>query len=220
MKKLFTKFCNFLLLVFCLISVETFASRATNFSSLIKVMQPPQTITGTVKDQTGVSLPGVTVKVKDKSIGTVTNVNGRFTLDVPDGSNVLIISFIGYLSQEIILKGKTSLNITLMEDVSKLHEVVVVGYGSQSREKLTTSVAKLDARVLNTVPFTNVGTALEGTIPGLQVQSTGGGQPGAAPRIILRGGTSINNPNGAAPLYIVDGIIRPSGLKRHQFVGY
>src|SRR5690606_11661267 len=90
---------------------------------------------------------------------------------------------------------------------NKVDEVVVIGYGTQSRETLTTSISKLDKKVLENVPFANVASALQGTLPGVRVQSTSG-QPGAAPRVIVRGGTSINNPNGATPLYIVDGILR------------
>ncbi|GAB3904028.1 SusC/RagA family TonB-linked outer membrane protein [Mucilaginibacter boryungensis] len=214
MKKSFTKTNGFykkctgiLLLLFCLISTATFAAKPVNVTAL-----PPQTITGIVKDQNGNTLPGVTIKVKDKTVGTLTDATGKFKLTVPAGSHIIIVSFIGYIPQEIDINGRSAFDITLVDDVSKLKEVVVVGYGSQSREKLTTSVSKLDARVLNNVTYTNVGSALEGNISGLQVQSTGGGQPGASPRIVLRGGTSITNPNGASPLYIVDGIIRPNGL--------
>jgi TonB-linked SusC/RagA family outer membrane protein len=205
--KVFNKIsCCILLLLFCLMPTETYAARMADVSVL-----PPQTITGVVKDQTGNTLPGVSVKVKNKAIGTVTDVTGKFKLTVPDEDRVVVVSFIGYVSQEIDITGKSVLSITLLDDVSKLNEVVVVGYGTQSRQKLTTSIAKLDARVLNDVPYTNIGTALEGNIAGLQVQNLSG-QPGAAPRIILRGGTSINTPLNSTPLYIMDGIIRPNGL--------
>ena len=82
-----------------------------------------------------------------------------------------------------------------------MEEVVVIGYGSQSREKITTSVTKLDKEALKNVPYANAASALQGTASGVRVQSISG-QPGAEPRIIVRGGTSINNPNGATPLYL------------------
>lgn len=169
-------------------------------------------INGVVRDAKGTGIPGVTVTEKGKAATTVTDNNGNYSLTVSGNNAVLVFTSTGFKPQETAVGGKSEVSFTMDENVSKLDEVVVIGYGSQSRQKLTTSVAKLDTRVLENATFTHVGTALEGNIPGLQVQSNGGGQPGAAPRIILRGGTSINNPNGAAPLYIVDGVIRPNGL--------
>jgi TonB-linked SusC/RagA family outer membrane protein len=163
-------------------------------------------VKGLVTDEAGMPLVGVSVQVKDKNIGASTDVNGKFSMNVPEGS-VLIISFIGYITQEISMAGKTEISITLKENISKLTEVVVTGYSSQIRNTITTAVSKLDNRILENVPYQNLATALQGTLPGVRVQSTSG-QPGAAPRVIVRGGTSINNPNGAVPLYIVDGIIR------------
>jgi TonB-linked SusC/RagA family outer membrane protein len=176
-----------------------------------KVSLAPVDITGKVVDDKGQPLPGVTVRVKGTTIGATTDTEGKFKLSAPDGSNVLLVTFVGFVSQEVNTAGKAGITIILAEDVSKLTEVVVVGYGSQSREKLTTSVTKLDNRVLTDVPYTNIGYALEGNIAGLQVQNLSG-QPGSAPRIILRGGTSINTPLNSSPLYIMDGIIRPNGL--------
>lgn len=205
--KRFYKMCSrVLLFVFCLTCTETFAARLSNVAEL-----PPRTITGVVRDQTGTTLPGVSVSLKGTTIGTTTDISGKFKLNVPEGNHVIVVSFVGFATQEINIDAKSTLAITLLDDVSKLDEVVVVGYGSQSRVKLTTSITKLDARVLNDVPYTNIGNAFEGNVAGLQVQNLSG-QPGAAPRIILRGGTSINNPLGSSPLIIMDGIIRPNAL--------
>lgn len=213
MKKSFTqlnavnkKCISLLLLLLCFLSVEVFAA-----GPAIASVNPPKVITGVVKDESGNSLPGVSVSVKGKTIGTTTDANGKFSLSVPEGSRVVVVSIVGYNTQEIDITNKSTFNITLTDNTSKLNEVVVVGYGSQSREKLSTSVTKLDSRVLTDIPYTNIGNALQGNIAGLQVQNLSG-QPGAAPRIILRGGTSINNPLGSSPLYIVDGIIRPNQL--------
>lgn len=172
--------------------------------------QTSRQISGSVVDDRNEGLPGVNIQIKGTTTGTSTQANGSFTLSVPENSS-LIFSFIGYQSQEIPIGRNSTINIRLKADVAVLNEVVVTGYGTQSRETLTTSISKLDNKVLENASYTNVSAALQGAIPGLRVQ-TSSGEPGAASRIILRGGTSINNPNGAAPLYIVDGIIREAGL--------
>ena len=164
-------------------------------------------VSGTIKDSKGITLPGVSVVVKGTTIGTVTNAEGSFQLRIPDGAQTLVFSFVGMKPQEIEVAGRTTINVTLEEETIGVDEVVVIGYGKQSREVVTTSVSKLDTKVLANVTYANVGSALQGAVSGVRVQSTSG-QPGAAPRIIIRGGTSINNPNGAAPLYIIDGVIR------------
>lgn len=171
-----------------------------------------KTISGVVKDAGGKPLPGVTVNQKGSDVSSMTSEQGQYHIAVTGNDAVLVFSSTGYATQEVRVAQRTSIDIVLEENVSKLEEVVVIGYGSQSRQKMTTAVSKLDNKVLQNTTYTNVGSALQGNIPGLQVMSTGGGQPGVAPRIILRGGTSIQNPNGAAPLYIVDGVIRPNGL--------
>lgn len=151
-------------------------------------------------------IPFVTVIAKGTQNGINTDANGKYEIRATAGQS-LIFSFIGYKTQEIVLGSQSELNVTLEEDATTLNEVVAIGYGSQSRELTTTAISKLDNRVLDNVPFANAASALQGTISGVRVQSTSG-QPGAAPRVIVRGGTSINNPNGASPLYIVDGVIR------------
>ncbi|MBL7699889.1 MAG: SusC/RagA family TonB-linked outer membrane protein, partial [Chitinophagaceae bacterium] len=165
------------------------------------------TISGTVKDAKGAAIAGVSVGVKGTSVGTVTDDLGNFRLNAPASAGILVFSYVGYTSQEISVGGKQSVDAILEEDVSNLKGVVVVGYGTQSRETVTGSISKLDNKILQNVPFTNPASALQGALPGVRVQSISG-QPGAAPRVIVRGGTSINNPDGASPLYIVDGIIR------------
>ena len=165
------------------------------------------TVTGVVKSAEGESLPGVNVLIKGTAQGTITDLNGAFKLQAPENAT-LVFSFVGYLAEEMELNGQNTVEMILMPDIQQLSEIVVIGYGEQSRETLTTSVTKVDDKVLETVPFANAASALQGSVSGVRVQSTSG-QPGAAPRVIVRGGTSINNPNGAAPLYIVDGVIRP-----------
>jgi len=163
-----------------------------------------QTITGKVTDATGQGIPSTTVLVKGTKNGTSTSPSGTYSIKVNKGE-VLVFSLIGYLSQEITIQDQAVVNVKLLEDSKGLDEVVVVGYGTQSRRSVTSSISKLDKDVLANTPRSNAASALQGTVPGLQVV-TGSGQPGAAPAILLRGGASINSPG--APLVIVDGVIR------------
>lgn len=166
-----------------------------------------ESVNGTVKDSNGFFIPGVSVKHIPTNITTTTNEEGRFFIDIPKLDGTLSFSYVGMVTQEVSVSNKREINIVLNNTVSDLDEVVIVGYGKQSRETVTSSISKLDDSVLENIPFTNAASAMQGTLSGVQVQSTSG-QPGSAPRIIIRGGTSINNPNGASPMYIIDGIIR------------
>ncbi|MFB9864392.1 SusC/RagA family TonB-linked outer membrane protein [Rufibacter immobilis] len=150
-------------------------------------------------------LIGVSVVLKGKGQGMQTNVEGKFNLSAQVG-DVVQFTYMGYVSQELKVTEKSAaLEITLARTATKLDEVVVVGYGTQSRETITSSIAKVDKKVLESVPRANVASALQGTVSGVQVVNATG-QPGAAPSIRLRGGASINSPG--PPLVIVDGIIR------------
>lgn len=169
--------------------------------------QQSRKISGKVTDEKNEPLPGVNVQLKGTTTGSSTDVGGNYTIHVGGDDAHLIFSFIGYKSQEVPVGNGAVVDVKLAADISVLNEVVVVGYGTQSRETVTTSIAKLDTRVMQNVTYANPASALQGTIPGLRVQSTSG-QPGERPRVILRGGTSINNPNGSTPLYVVDGVIR------------
>ena len=163
-------------------------------------------VSGVVVDERGEPVIGVNISEKGTTNGTITDMDGRFSFKVGNNSS-LLVSYIGYDGQEISVRGKNQFNITLKENLQALDEVVVIGYGTQSRELLTTSVSKVDNKVLESVPYGNLASALQGSVSGVRVQSTSG-QPGEAPRIVVRGGTSIQNPDGAAPLYVVDGITR------------
>ena len=164
-------------------------------------------VSGTVSDKQSQPLPGVTVKVKGQTNGTVTDIDGKYTVATPTGSATLVFSYVGFTPKEIAVNSQSVINLTLDDDAAKLSEVVVVGYGSQSRATISTSISKLDSKVIETIPYANLTTAMQGTLPGVRVQTTTG-QPGAAARVIIRGGTSILNPNSAGPLYVVDGIQR------------
>lgn len=163
-------------------------------------------VKGKVLNESGETLPGVNIVAKGTNISAQTDFNGNFTIEVPDNVTTLIISYIGLEEQEILI-GNTPLTIILKEVGVQMNEVIVVGYGQQNRKTLSTSVSKLDKKVLENVPYSNVTQALQGNITGLVVR-TSSGQPGKASNILVRGGTSIDNPAGATPLYIVDGVIR------------
>ena len=174
------------------------------FSATISAQK--KTITGKITSGEGSPLPGVTVLIKGNNAGTQTNENGEFSINASP-NDVLVVSSTGYSQQEVKVGSSSTFNLTMKSDAGKLGEVVVVGYGTQSRTTLSTSVSKLDKKTLENVPFSNLTQALQGSVSGVRVQ-TSSGQPGVASNIIVRGGTSINNPNGATPLYIVDGVIR------------
>ncbi len=201
-----------ILLIACFMQVSaTVYSPGTSSrnNDLSPQVQQQRSVSGTVTDKNNQPLPGVTVVAKGTTTGTVTDADGAFSIIVPEGVEILQFSFVGMISQEISIAGRTTFTVVMEEAVTELEEVVAIGYGTQSRATLTTSVSTVDNKVLANIPYTNLGRALEGMASGVLVQSTSG-QPGAAPRIIIRGGTSINNLNGSAPLYIVDGVIRPN----------
>lgn len=164
-------------------------------------------VTGSIKDSNGETLPGVSVMAKGTSVGVTSNSSGNYSITVPKESSILIFSFLGMRTQEVELSGRNVVNVILTDNVESLKEVVVVGYGTQTRDVVTTSVSKLDNRVLENVTYANPAAALQGNIAGLRVQ-VGSGQPGQRPVIVLRGGTSINNPSGSSPLFVIDGVIR------------
>lgn len=159
-------------------------------------------ITGTVTDFEGVPLPGASIVVKGTTNGAQTDFDGNYSIEA-DADDTLMFSYIGYASQDIPIDNQTNINVVLEEDFATLDEVVVTGYGKQSRAKLTTSVAKLDTRILETSSRSNAATALQGTIAGLRVTNTTG-QPGSTPNIVLRGGTSFDG--SGSPLILIDGI--------------
>lgn len=167
---------------------------------------PAVRITGTVTDSTtGNPLVGVSIKVKNSTIGAVTNANGQFSLEVPEGA-ALIISYLGYTTKEIRVNGRTKLNISLASSTTGLNQLVVVGYGTQKKANLTGSVAAVSGDELAERPLPNVGAALQGLSPNLNIglSSPMGGEPGSSYNWNIRGLGSINGND--APLILVDGV--------------
>lgn len=163
------------------------------------------TIHGTVTDaKTGAPLPGVTVAVKGKSTGAQTDAQGAYRLQLPGGAQgTLVFSFIGYLSQEVPVNGRSTIDIQLAEDLKKLEEVVVVGYGAQKKKDVTGAIASINSKAIQEVSVTNPQQALQGRVAGIDVLINSN-KPGDEPRVRVRGNRSITAGND--PLYIVDGI--------------
>lgn len=182
-------------LLFCLL----------NTIAIVSTFAQERTVRGVVSSASDDSgIPGVTVVIKGSQNGTLTNVDGVYEINVSTGQT-LTFSFVGFKSQDVVVGAESQIDIKLEEDITALNEVVAIGYGTQSRQTMTTSISKLDSKVLQNVALSNPASALQGTVPGLRVINTSG-QPGSSPSILLRGGASINSPG--APLVVVDGIVR------------
>ena len=172
------------------------------------LQQTDKTITGKVVDDNGEPIIGANIIVENTSHGTVTDVNGNFTLNVAKDANIQI-TFIGYLSQTINTTGRTNFNITLQEDMQALEEVVVVGWGTQRKESLTGAVSTVNVdKTLESRPIVDVGRALQGSTPGLVVTTTSGSL-GGSPNIKIRGTVSTIGGGSGNPLILVDNVEVP-----------
>lgn len=171
------------------------------------VTQQNTKIKGKVTDSSGVPIIGANVTESGTSNGTITDVDGAFTLDVKAGAQ-LKISYIGYLSKMVLVDNKTFFSIQLSEDTQTLDEVVVVGYGTVRKADLSGSISVLDGKSFKDQPITQVTDAIQGRMSGVQVENSS--VPGGSVKIRVRGSNSINRSN--EPLYVVDGIVRESGL--------
>ncbi len=160
-------------------------------------------VSGVVRSaQDGMPLPGVNVYVKNTTVGTTTDLDGRFSVDAPSATDTLVFSFIGFVSQEVPIEGRSTLDISLREDNVALDEVVVVGYGTQVRRDITGSVSSVRTEDVAQLPISSVNQALAGRVPGVQV-ATESGRPGSGLTIRIRGGNSLQGNNN--PLYVIDG---------------
>lgn len=178
-----------------------FAAPDASVNKVVEINdQQKQTVKGTVKDANGDPIIGATVKVKGSTGGTVTDIDGKFTLDAPAGAE-LEVSSIGYLKQ--IVKAKGNIAIVLKDDSQTLDELVVVGYGVQKKENLTGAVASMNAEKLATRPVSSLSSALAGEMAGVTAVQTSGAPGGQNASITVRGQNSVN---AASPLVIVDGV--------------
>ncbi|GAB4029467.1 TonB-dependent receptor [Spirosoma gilvum] len=161
-------------------------------------------ITGKVlsaDDNTG--LPGVSVAVKGTTRGTTTDASGTYRINVPNGPAVLVFSAVGFVSQEVTVGNKSTVNLTLSTDTRALNEVVVVGYGTQKKSQTTGAISSITPKQITEQPITNIGQAMQGRVAGVDVAQSGS-RPGSVPTIRIRGRRSFNAGND--PLYVVDGI--------------
>lgn len=182
------------------ISVAPIVSGGTSTDRIQDVKQDI-TISGTVSDNDGNLLPGVNVMIKGTANGTITTVDGTYSIVAPE-DGILVFSYVGYLQEEIAIANQTRVNITLYPDIMALEEVVVVGYGTVRKSDLTGAVSKVDAGEINAYPTSSVLQSLSGRSAGVQVlQSTGA--PGAGLSVRIRGTNSIQGGN--EPLYVIDG---------------
>ena len=163
-----------------------------------------EVITGKVTNENGEALYAATIAIEGTNTGTTTDDKGNFSLKV-DSDAVLMVSYIGYVTQNIPVNGQTSLNIRLIEDATTLDEVVVIGYGSVRKSDVTGSVSSVKAEEIQAFPLLNAGQALQGRAAGVVVQTQNGGEPGANISIRVRGSSSLNA--SSDPLIVVDGFV-------------
>jgi len=159
-------------------------------------------LTGTVTDENGAGMPGVTIAKKGTSSGANSDVNGKYSIDVNPG-DVLVYSFVGYKSQEVKITNQSVLNIQLAVDAKSLEEIVVTGYGNQKKKDFLGSSASIKSATIQEMPVVSVESAMQGRMTGVQVQQSSG-QPGAGISIRVRGVTSIAGGN--EPLFVIDGV--------------
>ena len=174
----------------------------------VKTVKGKKQVSGVIVDTNGDPVIGANVVEKGTTNGTITDLDGKFTLEVNDNS-VLQVSYIGYNTQEVSANGKTSFSIKLGENTQTLDEVVVVGYGTMKKSDLTGSVTNVKAEKLLSKPVVNVGQALAGKASGVEIFENGG-TPDGKVRVRIRGNNSINSSN--EPLYVVDGVIGVSNI--------
>lgn len=193
---------SFIFLLVSLISFQAFSKNNLNQSNSSKTMADI-TVTGVVKDEQGETLPGVSVKLKGATTGRSTDVEGRFSISVPDNNAVLVFTYIGYTTLEVPVAGKTVLNVVLKSASTSLSEVVVIGYGTQTKAGVTGSIAKISSESIEERPITRVEQALQGQMAGVSVRNTSG-SPGSDISVRVRGAASISGES--SPLYVVDGV--------------
>ena len=159
-------------------------------------------ISGKVTDESGLPLPGVSVVVKGTNTGTTTDAAGTYSLNTPSDNGTLVFSYVGFLSVEEAINGRTTINVKLLTDTKSLSEVVVVGYGSQVKKEITGAVQTVSSAEIKDIPVSQISQKLQGRLAGVQINQTTG-KPGQGMNIRIRGQLSVSG--GSAPLYVIDG---------------
>ncbi len=177
---------------------------------LLSLASQAQTlIKGKVTDENNQLLPGVNIIVKGTTQGSTTDINGEYSLQLTDENSVLVFSFIGYITQEVQVSGRSVIDMKMGPDLTQLEEVVVVGYGTQKKSVVTGAISSVKSDALENMPVTRIEQSLQGRTSGLTITAQSG-QPGAAATVRIRGTTSINVSD---PLYIVDGVQIGGGIE-------
>jgi TonB-linked SusC/RagA family outer membrane protein len=185
------------------LSVMLFFSLLTAFQIYAKETNlPPKKITGSITTEKGEPIPGASVIIKGTSTGTITDLDGKYSLDVPADASTLVFTFVGMVSQEIVIGSQSVIDVVLKEAAVGLDEVVVVGYGSKKKSLVTGSISSVKAKDLQATASSRADQAIQGKVSGVMVLPTSG-SPGAGSKIRIRGTNSNSNSN---PLYIVDGM--------------
>ena len=196
----FSKTAYIFMLSLACCAIQAFAGTIQAQSKVVK---------GTIIDDTDLPLIGVSVSIKGGTVGTISDLDGNYTITVPDDKTVLQFSIVGYTPQAIAVSNKSVINLVMKEDLQALDEIVVVGYGVQKKSHLTGSVSKLKTDGLEDIPVSNVAQALQGRVSGVQIQNTTS-EVGSSPVIRVRGLGSINA--SSEPLIVVDGFPIVDGL--------
>jgi len=164
--------------------------------------QQKRDISGTVKDNSGFPIPGVTIVVKGTSVGILSDMNGEFKISVPGDANTLVFSFVGMKTQEVQISGTSVVKVVMEEETLGIEEVVAVGYGKNSRKNLSSAVSSVKSEDLNRGAISDVGQLLQGKVPGLNISASG--DPTRKATIIMRGASTLNSSQ--SPFYVIDGV--------------
>ncbi|TDB67900.1 SusC/RagA family TonB-linked outer membrane protein [Arundinibacter roseus] len=193
-------------------SVPTGKEELTNPTESAKTVAPRRLVNGTVRDETGGGLPGVSVVIKGTTRGTTSDSEGAFELDVPNDSDILVFSFVGYKCQEILVGTRSILSVVMVPESKALNEVVVVGYGTQKAKDLTGAVSTINQDLVKDWPVATLDQKMIGQVAGVQITQPSG-SPGGGTSIRIRGSGSLGAGN--EPLYVVDGMPYSAGLNQN-----
>lgn len=192
-------FCTLMCILFLFM-----VAPVNSFAAVNEVYQQSITVKGKVTDNTGEPLPGVSIILKGTTTGVMTDIDGNYSINVPNNNAVLVISYVGFVPQEHNVGNNVTLDVVLLEQSTDLDEVVVVGYGVQKKINLSGSVASVDSKKLENRAVTNLATSIAGLAPGVRVTQTSGNPGSEGVNISFRGVTSLN---GNSPLILVDGVV-------------
>jgi outer membrane receptor protein involved in Fe transport len=175
-------------------------TNVTRYGPRGKVKMVDFTVSGKIKDENGTPVPGANILLKGTTMGTASDANGDYSLVLPDEKGILIFSFIGFTTQEVEVSGRSMIDVTLISDDVTLSEIIVTGYGTQSKREITGAVSSIDSKDLLSVPATNLAQAMQGRVAGVVVGNENA--PGGGVMVRIRGYGTVND---NSPLYVIDG---------------